>query len=243
MKVILLAAGVGRRFGRITNALPKCLIPLERNGRHLLSCYLHSFKTLRLKELVIVVGHRRQKIIQECRKKGKGLWIRFILNKDYRKGSVLSLYRASGVMNQDCLIMDADVYFPTSALKRLLDSRHKACFLIDRSSKSTGEEMMVMAKNGRPFAISKKLTAGLKVLGESVGFLKIDGKSAPTLRNILKEMIQAGQTNVEYEESYDRLMKKTKIGVEPIGKVFWTEMDFKKDLDRIKREIEKQTKL
>ncbi len=146
-------------------------------------------------------------------------------------------------MNQDCLIMDADVYFPTSALKRLLDSRHKACFLIDRSSKSTGEEMMVMAKNGRPFAISKKLTAGLKVLGESVGFLKIDGKSAPTLRNILKEMIQAGQTNVEYEESYDRLMKKTKIGVEPIGKVFWTEMDFKKDLDRIRREIKKQTRL
>ena len=103
--------------------------------------------------------------------------------------------------------------------------------------------MMVMAKNGRPFAISKKLNPGLKVLGESVGFLKIDRKSASMLRKILREMIEEGQTDVEYEESYDRLMKKTKIGVEPIGKVFWAEMDFKKDLDRIRREIEKQTKL
>src|SRR3989344_4821516 len=141
MRVILLAAGVGRRFGRITNALPKCLIPLGRNGRHLLSRYLDSFRTLGLKEIIIVVGHGRQKIIQACHKEGKGLQIRFISNKDYRKGSVLSLYKASGAMNQDCLIMDADVYFPTYALKRLLDSRHKDCFFVDRSSKSTGAEM------------------------------------------------------------------------------------------------------
>jgi len=242
MRVILLAAGVGRRFGRITSALPKCLISLERNGRHLLSRYLDSFRTLGLKEIVIVIGHGRQKIIQECRKKGKGLRIRFILNKDYKKGSVLSLYKASGAMNQDCLIMDADVYFPTSALKRFLDSRLKACFLIDRSSKSTGEEMMVMAKNRRPFAISKKLTPGLKVLGESVGFLKIDRKSASELRNILKGLIEAGETNVEYEESYDRLMKKIQIGAAPIGKVFWTEMDFKKDLDKIRCHLKQMTK-
>src|SRR3989338_3335896 len=225
----------------MTAALPKCLVPLSHDGRHLLSRYLHSFRTLGLKEIAIVVGHERQKITEECRKEGKGLRIRFILNQDYRKGSVLSLYKASGAMNQDCLIMDADVYFPTSALKRLLDSRHKGCFLGDRSSERTGEEMMVMAKNGRPFAISKKLNPGLKVLGESVGFLKIDGKSASALRKILRGMIRAGETSVEYEESYDRLMKEIKIGVEPIGKVFWTEMDFKKDLGRIKREIEKQT--
>ena len=146
-------------------------------------------------------------------------------------------------MNQECLIMDADVYFPASALKRLLDSRHKTCFLVDRSSKSTGEEMMVMAKRGRPFAISKKLNPGLKILGESVGFLKIDGKSAAVLRKILKGMIETGETSVEYEESYNRLMKRIKIGVEPIGKVFWAEMDFKKDLNKIRREIKKQTRL
>jgi len=144
-------------------------------------------------------------------------------------------------MNQDCLIMDADVYFPTPALKRLLGSRHRACFLLDRSSKSTGEEMMVMAKNGRPFAISKKLNPGLKVLGESVGFFKIDGKSASALRQILKKMIEAGETSVEYEESYDRLMKKIKIGVVPIGRIFWTEMDFKKDLNRIRRHLKQMT--
>ena len=50
-------------------------------------------------------------------------------------------------------------------------------------------------------------------------------------------MVHEGQTGLEYEESYSRLMKKMKVGVESIRKVFWTEMDFKKDLEKIKRHL------
>lgn len=233
MKVILLAAGVGRRFGRRTRRLPKCLIPLDPSGENLLSRYLDCFRKLGLKDVLVVCGHQKEKIMRECRKKGTGLKIHFLFNRDYRKGSVLSLYRAAGELRRDCLIMDADVYFPPAALKRLLDSRHRTCFLVDTRAKGTGEEMMLMARAGRPYSISKKIDPSLKILGESVGFLKIEKRNALGLRKILGTFVKKGRVSEEYEAAYDVLLKKCKAGYETMDGFFWTEMDFEEDFDRI----------
>ncbi len=242
MKVIVLAAGVGRRFGKETKKTPKCLIPLGKKGENLLSRYLESFKKIGLREVVIVCGHKKEKIKGECARKGAGLKISFIDNKAYKKGSILSLYSARKELNQDCLVMDADVYFPTAALKRLLDSSHETCFLVDSRVKSTGEEMMLMSKNDCPYAISKKLDPQLEILGEGVGFLKIGKSTGIFLQKILEDLVKNKKVNVEYEEAYNILLKKRKVGFETMKGLFWTEMDFRKDLEKIKRHIKGKTK-
>ena len=226
---------MGRRFGEETKKTPKCLIPLGKKGENLLSRYLESFRRLGLEEVVIVCGHKKEKIKAECAKKGAGLKIRFTDNKAYKKGSILSLYSARKELDRDCLVMDADVYFPTTALRRLLDARHKTCFLVDSRVKSTGEEMMLMSKNGRPYAISKKLDPRLKILGEGVGFLKIGREDAVFLQKILIDLVKKRNVNVEYEEAYSVLIKKRRVGFETMAGFFWTEMDFRKDLEKIKR--------
>ncbi len=231
MKVILLAAGRGKRFGRRTASLPKCLIPLG-SGQTLLSRYLESFRQLKLQDVVIVVGHEKEKIISQCVASGRGLSIKFLVNPDYRKGSIVSLFTAIDEMDRDCLIMDADVYFETIALRRLLKKKRSA-FLLDPHSVSSGEEMMVMAKGNRLVQISKKKFPKLRVLGEAAGFFKVTKKDAKLLSSILKKMVHAGKTQLEYEESYNELMKKRTLGYEKITG-FWTEMDFKKDLKKIK---------
>ncbi len=234
MKVILLAAGRGRRFGRGTAQCPKCLVPLGTRGENLLSRYLTSFRSLGLREVAIVVGHRKEKILHECAKKGHGLSIRFIENTAYAKGSLLSLFAASHELDENCLIMDADVFFPTKALKRLVNSKHRSSFLIDPRSRSSGEEMMVMARKNHTVRIAKKIDSSLQILGEAVGFLKIGKEDGKILRAILKNFVRRGNADVEYEESYNALMKKRMIGVEKIHE-FWTEMDFEEDLKKIKR--------
>lgn len=233
----MLAAGIGRRFGRQTRRLPKCLIPLGKPGENLLTRYLDSFRELGLKELLIVCGHQKEKIMRESRKKGTGLKIHFLFNKDYRKGSILSLHRAAGELRGDCLIMDADVYFPAEALRRLLKSRHKTCFLVDTRVKGTGEEMILMAKAGRPYSISKKIDSSLKVLGESVGFLKIGKSDVPLLAKILEAFVKCGKVHEEYEAAYDVLLKRRKAGYETMDGFFWTEMDFEEDLEKIRAHI------
>ena len=228
MKVILLAAGRGRRFGRRTASVPKCLIPIGPQGENLLSRYLSSFRSLKLHDIVIVVGHEKEKIIRECANKSHGLKVRFIVNPDYKKGSIVSLCSASGEMTDDCFVMDADVYFETKQLKKILQA-HRTSFLLDPRSKSAGEEMMVMSKGGRLVRVSKKADVKLKVIGEAVGFFMLKKNDARSLANILRKMVQDGKTGVEYEESYNQLMKKVKVGFEKVAG-FWAEMDFEEDL-------------
>ncbi len=234
MKVILLAAGRGRRFGRRTERLPKCLIPLAPK-KNLLTRYLDSFRKLGLKDVVLVVGHEKEKIVRECVEKGRGLSIKFLVNRDYSLGSIVSLFTAREEMDDDCLVMDADVFFETRALKPLLRSRSTA-FLIDPRSKSAGEEMMVMARNGHPARISKKVDPKLEILGEATGFFKLKKADAKRLAAILQKMVRAGKTHVEYEDSYNELMKGRRAGVVKISG-FWTEMDFEEDLKRIRTKL------
>ncbi len=230
MKVILLAAGRGRRFGRRTAALPKCLIPLRR-GRTLLSRYLDSFRGLGLRDIVVVIGHEKEKIIESCIENGRGLSIRFLHNPHYKKGSIVSLYTARGEMRTDCLIMDADVYFSGGQLRKLLREKRSA-FLLDPRSKSSGEEMILTAKHGKTVHISKKPDPKLRALGEATGFLKLLKKDAMLLARILEKMVRSGKKECEYEESYNELMKTRRLGVEKITG-FWSEMDFEADLKKI----------
>ena len=60
MKVIILAAGVGKRMSAVTSKIPKCLIKV---GEHtLLERYLESFSLLGVRDIVVVVGHLKEKI-------------------------------------------------------------------------------------------------------------------------------------------------------------------------------------
>ena len=206
MKIILLAAGVGRRFGRRTKKLPKCLIPIGRRGENLLSRALNSFLQLGLRNVVIVVGHQKEKIVRECAKKGRGLSVHFIVNSAYKKGSIVSLHAASGELGENCLIMDADVFFPTQALKRLVNSKHHSAFLIDPRSRSTGEEMMLMApasageRRSGPCRIAKKTDPSLKILGEATGFFKIGKENGNILQK--KAQTRGGSFQQHHSERY-----------------------------------------
>ncbi len=230
-KAIVLAAGVGKRFGAATRVLPKCLLPLGETT--LLRRYLDAFRQTGVKEVVIVVGHLQNKIRRECARHGKGLNIRFIENPDYRKGSILSLQTAGSHLKNDVLILDADVYFPVEALQKLVDSPKPSAFLLDTRSKSTGEEMMLMAKKDRFVKIAKKLDPALKAVGEATGIVKFSKKDAGSLRNILNRFVKNGIVGVEYEDAYTQLMKTRSIGYEAVGDFFWSEIDFEEDLKKV----------
>lgn len=232
---VVLAAGVGRRLGAHTRWLPKCLIPLAA-GETLLSRYLDSFRDAGIRDIAIVVGHQAVKIRKACRRLGHGLKIQFIQNREYRKGSVLSLIKASSMLGRNVVIMDADVYFPSEALVRLLSHPKESAFLLDRSSRSGGEEMMLMAKKGRLHAIAKKIDPSLEIVGEATGIVKLSGADARALRHILKDFYRKKNLSVEYEDALGRLLKKRAIGFVDMDGLFWSEIDFEEDLKHVRDE-------
>jgi choline kinase len=225
MKAIILAAGVGRRLGDSVTEHPKCL--LEIGGRTLLARMLDALSAVGVTEQVVVIGHLGDQI--QAAVSGR-VGVRTIENPDYRKGAILSLWSARAEFDDDLLVMDADVLFPSALLRRLVESPHGNCFLMDTTAEDNGEAQMLMALDGRVFDIARGVRAQCDAFGESVGFLKLERAAVETLRGLLGRALEAGEDGIEHEEVYPALMRECVIGYEVTGELPWLEIDFPEDV-------------
>jgi choline kinase len=235
MKVIILAAGVGKRMSAVTNIIPKCLIKVGE--KTLLERHLEAISLLGIKDIVFVVGHLKQKIKETVKKNNNGFNIKYIENEQYTKGSILSLWYARDELNDDVLIMDADVLYHDKLLKILAESGNKNCFLLDKNCDDTGEEMMLFVKGDKVVGISKVRSYDCDFKGEGVGFFKLASNDCHKLKNILEEFEQAGKVNAEYEDSLHELLSHCTVGFESVDDLPWIEIDFEEDIERAGREI------
>jgi choline kinase len=227
MKAIILAAGVGRRLGDSVTERPKCLLELE--GRTLLDRMLAALAEVRVRDVTIVVGHLGEQI--EAAVRGR-MDVQTIRNPEYRKGAILSLWTAREALDGDVLIMDADVLFPAALLRRLIDSPHANCFLMDASAANDGEAQMLMARDGRVLDIARGLRGGYDACGESIGFLKLGREAVPVLKRLLLQAVEQGRDGIEHEEVYPALMRECEIGYEVTGDLPWLEIDFLEDVEQ-----------
>ncbi len=235
MKVIMLAAGVGKRMSAVTDIIPKCLIKIGE--KTLLKRHLEIISLLGIKDIVFVVGHFKEKIKEIVEKDNNRFNFKYIENKQYTKGSILSLWYARDELNDDVLIMDADVLYHDKLLRKLAESKNRNCFLLDKSSEYAGEEMMLFVKDTKVIGISKVYSYDCDFKGEGVGFFKLSSNDCHKLKNILEEFEQAGKINVEYEDSLHELLSQCTVGFESVDDLPWIEIDFEEDIERARREI------
>jgi choline kinase len=232
MRAILLAAGTGRRLQR---PLPKCLVTI--GGMTLLSRMLRALAAVDVSEAWIVVGYRHDLIAAELDRCPSPLPVVCVSNEAYLRGSVRSLWAARQALNSEVLVMDADVLFPVHLLRRLVQSSSRNCVLADPRSAFTGEEMMLMIRDGRIWDISRGVGDPAHVLGEGVGFYKLDGLAARHLQTLLEQRIATGHDGEEYEETFRTLFKTCRFGYELVGDLPWTEVDFPEDVTRAEQTV------
>ncbi len=246
MKAVLLAAGVGDRLRPFTDHHPKCLV--EVGGTTLLVRHLDILSSIpTLNELVIVVGYLddqiRDAVAAWTRTHAAPMRVTFDVNPEFRKGSILSLYTAKDhLVEDDCVIMDADVLYPKVLMDRLVHSAHANCFLLDGASVRTGEEMMVCVKNGRALHIARSreestADAHWDKTGEGVGFFKLDRHDSKALVQTMATLIAEGFERAEYEVALDRFMKDHEAGYEDVGDLPWTEIDFIEDVQKAENDV------
>jgi len=235
MKAIILAAGVGKRFKEVTDRRPKCLIDIQ--GMTLLERTLRALGAAGVREAVVVIGYRGDMIMQTIGSHCGDVSVRYVVNKQYEKGAILSLLSACEEFDDDILIMDADVLFPVQMIDRLVRSSHVNCFLLDSSAVNTGEEQMLLTRGGRVLNIVRGGSGDFDVIGESVGFLKVSRDDAPLLRTILADLVAQGRDTIEHEEAFPLFLAQRVVGFERVDDLPWTEIDFPEDLERAEREV------
>jgi choline kinase len=235
MKAVILAAGVGKRLWQITQHRPKCLI--EIGGRSLLHRYLETLAGLGIRRATIVVGYRQEMIRAAVEREACGMTVDFLVNDQFHRGSISSLWIARTALDDDVIVMDADVLFHRDILRRLVQSSHENALLMDETVRQTGEECMVVVAGGRVIALTKKTPAQYDYAGEGVGFLRVRHADTPHMVASLQSHIDNGSWNMEYEDALLQFFQTVKVGHEKIGGLPWTEIDFVEDVKKAELDV------
>jgi choline kinase len=239
MKVIMLAAGVGRRLhGDDNNDLPKVL--LRFGGKTLLARHVEILRNHGIDEMFIVVGHRKDDVLAEIAAviEAGGApqgFIQTLYNPRYRESGILSLGTADGVMRsgEDVLFMDADVLYHPELMARLLCSEHRTCFTMDRNFELDDEPVKIYLRGGEIFDFGKQMVDDYEVIGEWPGFLRMASDVAAKVADAVQTYIGNDDLHVTYEAAMrDVLVSEPAgtFGYEDITGIPWTEIDFPEDV-------------
>jgi choline kinase len=233
MKAILLAAGRGRR---LESDAPKCL--LEIAGKTLLERHLENLAAAGVTDLTIVVGYEQAQIRDFVATRTWPIPVRFVENDRFVRGSIVSLGVAiDSLVESGGIWMDADVLYPAELMRRLVESKHANCVLLDSSSEETGEEMMLGVRGGRVLRVARRVSpeAPWDLVGEAVGFAKVGPAGAAEMKRILDEEIHAGKLDQEYEAAMNLCFATQVWGFELVSDLAWTEIDFREDVEKATR--------
>lgn len=226
-RAILLAAGRGRRLG---SEEPKCLLRIA--GRTLLERHLENLAEAGVTHVTVVVGFQAGKIHEALAASSKRVEVDTLTNDRFERGSIVSLHTAAKHLDAGCIWMDADVLYPAALMKRLVDSAHENCVLLDRTSEETGEEMMLGVRNGRVLRIARRVSpeGPWDLMGEAVGFAKVGPAGGAVMKRILATEVDAGRLDQEYEAAMNLAFAEIPWGFEPVNDFEWTEIDFAEDV-------------
>lgn len=198
MIAILCAAGEGKRLKPLTEESPKCL--LNVGSKTIIELLLDNLSKVEIKDVLIVVGYKKEKVIDKIKNMHKGCKIQYIINPDYSKtNNMYSLWLAMNYMlksniKDDVLFFNADVVFDLGILKKIVDSNNPNAIAV--SSETKEDSMEVIIKNNK----IEKLGKGLKndVSGDAIGIYKISNETTQKYLEIAGKLISEGQINISF---------------------------------------------
>lgn len=235
MRAIILAAGVGARLEPSGHRAPKCL--LRFGGVSLLERHLRALVALGVDDVLVCVGWEAERVRGEIAESEHSAHVTTVENRDYREGSLVSLWVARGALRHggDVLLMDADVLYDPAILARLV-RREGSALTLDRGFTPGDEPVKVCVDAGRIVEFGKVLPQGLAydACGESVGFFRLAPAQAADLAERVERMVAAGERARPYEDAVREalLADPAAYAVEDVTGLSWIEIDFPEDVAR-----------
>lgn len=229
MKAIILAAGRGTRIARNVEQVPKSTLPID--GVPLIR---RSVKLLQEQglECVVCTGFKEEKIKEAL----SGLDnITYCYNPFYDiTNSIASIWFARSELDDDILVMNADVYFSKEILEQLIEDERNPVMAIDYSRTTEGDYFFYTSMDGRIEKYGKGLPIEQRSC-EYVGMAKIGKSFLPKFVGRLNELIGSQRHNFWWENilySFTDKKEENIYTVDVDGR-FWAEIDDFDDYARI----------
>lgn len=226
MKALILAAGLGSRLAPITDSIPKSLVPV--NGKPILIKQIENLLDNHIEDITIVSGYKAK--VLEKAVYNKYPKINIIVNKDYATtNNMYSAYLGlkSIGLDDDFLMMNADVFFDSSVLKSLLSFAGKDAIVVD-IGRYIEESMKVVEHNGKLIKISKQILVN-EALGSSIDVYRFSQTAGNEFYNKCEEYIKNGDLKKWSEVAINDILPSQNFKACPLNGR-WFEIDNLEDL-------------
>jgi choline kinase len=228
MKAIIMAAGRATRMLPLTKDTPKCLLKI--NDRTILQHQVDVLRKCGIKDIVVVAGHRSEKIEDACGKELKVLFNPF----DLVSGMIMSLWIAKDELTDDALVIYSDVLFVEEIIKKLLECKGDVSLAVDGNQVDLEAEK-VKIKDGFVTKVSKTNIGIENSDGEFIGLAKFKKKS---MEAVIEELDSLARSNIN-AYLIDLIMKIIDRGVKvspcDITGKLWLDIDFPEDLENARK--------
>ena len=237
VRVIILAAGQGKRLLPLTAEVPKAL--LDIHGRTLVARQIDAFATCGISDFVVVTGYASGRIEEALAAlaKAKGVSIRTVYNPFYAVADNLaSCWMARGEMNRDFIQVNGDNVFRADLVERLLSAEPKPVTVaVNHKDVYDTDDMKVMLDNGRLTEIGKTLPVDT-VDAEAIGFYIFRGEGvAAYVTQLEKAMRDPSGLKQWFPSAVGSLAKVVDINTIAINGIRWCEVDFPVDLQQARQ--------
>ena len=116
---LLLAAGLGSRLGPVTEALPKCLVPVS--GVPILERLVRALDAHDFERLVIVTGYKAETLRDYLGERFGGIAIEYLVSPLFETtNNIYSLWLARELIDEPFLLVESDLVFDEPLLAPLL---------------------------------------------------------------------------------------------------------------------------
>ncbi|MFT3987614.1 NTP transferase domain-containing protein [Aestuariivirga sp.] len=237
MRVIILAAGQGKRLLPLTAEVPKAL--LDIGGRSLIGRQIDAFAACGLKDFVVVTGYNANRMDEALAviARQRGVNIGTVYNPFYAVADNLaSCWMARGEMTSDFIQVNGDNVFRADLVEKLLKGPDvPVAVAVNLKDSYDPDDMKVMLDGGRLTEIGKTLPVDT-VDAEAIGFyvFKREGVSA-YVRILEKAMREPSGLKQWFPAAIGMLAKTMDIATIPVTGTRWGEVDFPVDLQQARQ--------
>lgn len=133
MQALILAAGMGKRLGKLTDSDTKCM--LEVNGVRLIDSALQAIQSAGITKLGIVIGFKGQRVREHLALNWQSfLDITYIVNPDFETtNNIYSLLLASEFLkSDDTILLESDLIFEPEVISKLMNDPRENVVLVDK---------------------------------------------------------------------------------------------------------------
>ncbi len=235
---LFLAAGYGSRIADMTTD-PKCL--LQINGKALIDHHLEKIMSAGIKNVHMVLGFEKEKIISHLEGRYPNLNINFSVNEDFRNlGNTFSMKIGLSNITGSVIIFDADLMYEQNILTNFVNSKEENAFLVGPAEITDIEcaKTMVDDQGFVRLLIDKRAVSAEELTkyhfkGEAIGIIKFSNESRLNILKACDEFFKQKENLIKnWEHLFSVYLMNHDVSVHFEKSEKWIEIDNREDYNR-----------